>query len=77
MSQETKREVKLQRQKESVTKNDKGEVIRKVIEYFEYVYVDDGNGPSEKEVLEQHKNDMKKVSEELWILKDGQLQKVA
>ena len=77
MSQGTEREVKLQRQKEKVTRNDKGEVIKKVIEYYEYVYVDDGNGPSEQEILKKHNNDLKKVREEVWELKDGQLQKVA
>jgi len=77
MSQGTEQEVKLQRQKEKVTRNDKGEVIKKVIEYFEYVHVDDGNGPTEQEILKEHNNDLKKVSEEVWELKDGQLQKVA
>jgi len=77
MSQGTEREVKLQRQKESVTKNDKGEVIKKVIEYFEYIHIDDGNGPTEQEILKKHNDDLKKVSEDVWELKDGQLQKVA
>ena len=71
------REVKLERRKEKVTRNDKGEVIKKVIEYYEYVYVDDGNGPSEQEILKKHNNDLKKVREEVWELKDGKLQKVA
>ena len=77
MSQGTEREVKLERQKESITRNDKGEIIRKVIVYYEYVFKDDGNGPNEEEIRAQHLNDLVEVRRETWELKDGQLQKVA
>ena len=77
MSQGTEREVKLQRQKERVERDTAGEIIKKVIEHWEYVYEDDGKGPTEQEILKEHTNDLKKVSEEVWELKDGQLQKVA
>jgi len=77
MSQGTEREVKLQRKKEKVTRDDKGNIIKKVIEYYEYVHVDDGNGPSEQEILKKYGDKLEKVSEETWELKDGQLQKVA
>jgi len=77
MSQGTEREVKLQRKKEKVTRDDKGNIIKKVIEYYEYIHVDDGNGPSEQEILEKYGDKLEKISEETWELKDGQLQKVA
>lgn len=77
MSQNTKREIKVNRIDESVTKNEKGEVVKKVIEYFEYVYTDNGNGPTEQEIADKYGPKAQKVKEEVWELKDGQLQKVA
>ncbi|MBE3088322.1 MAG: glycosyltransferase [Planctomycetes bacterium] len=77
MGQTTKREVKVNRIDESVTKDEKGEVVKKVIEYFEYIYTDDGNGPSEAAITKKYGPKAKKVREEVWELKDGQLQKVA
>jgi hypothetical protein len=77
MSQGTEREVKLQRQKESVTRDEKGEIVRKVVTYYEYVYHDDGNGPDEKEILKQYADKLEPVGTEIWERKDGQLQKVA
>lgn len=77
MSQNVKREIKVNRIDESVTKNENGEVVKKVIEYYEYIYTDNGNGPSEKEIAEKYGPKAEKVREEVWELKDGQLQKVA
>jgi len=73
----TVREVKLSRQRESVTKDDKGQVIRKAIEYFEYVYKDDGNGPDEETIKAAYQDKLVKVGEDVWELQDGQLTKVA
>ena len=77
MSQNVKREIKVNRVDEHVTKNEKGEIIKKVIEYFEYIYTDNGNGPTPDEIAEKYGPKAKKVREEVWELKDGQLQKVA
>ena len=77
MSQNVKREIKVNRIDESVTKNKDGEVIKKVIEYFEYIYTDNGKGPTEVEIAKKFGPKAKKVREEVWELKDGQLQKVA
>ena len=73
----TGREVKLERQKEMVTRNEKGEVIKKVVQYFEYVFCDDGSGPTEEEILADHKDDLKLTREEQWTLQNGQLLKSA
>ena len=77
MSQNVKREIKVNRMDEHVTRNETGEVIKKVIEYFEYVYTDNGNGPAPDKIAEKYGPKAKKVREEVWELKDGQLQKVA
>ena len=77
MSQNVKREIKVNRVDEHETKNEKGEVIKKVIEYFEYIYTDNGNGPTPDEIAKKYGPKAKKVREEVWELKDGQLQKVA
>ena len=77
MSQNVKREIKVNRIDESVTKNEAGEVVKKVIEYFEYIYTDNGKGPTEAEIAKKFGPKAKKVREEVWELKDGQLQKVA
>ena len=77
MSQNVKREIKVNRVDEHVTKDEKGEVIKKVIEYFEYIYTDNGNGPTPDEIAKKFGPKAKKVREEVWELKDGQLQKVA
>ena len=77
MSQNVKREIKVNRIDESVTKNKDGEVIKKVVEYFEYIYTDNGKGPTEAEIAKKFGPKAKKVREEVWELKNGQLQKVA
>lgn len=77
MSQNVKREIKVNRVDEHVTKDEKGEVIKKVIEYFEYIYTDNGNGPLPDEIAKKYGPKAKKVREEVWELKDGQLEKVA
>lgn len=77
MGQKVKREIKVNRIDESVTKNKEGDVIKKVIEYFEYIYTDNGNGPTEQEIADKYGPKAPKVREEVWELKNGQLQKVA
>ena len=77
VGQTTKREVKINRIDEHVTKNDKGVIIKKVKEYFEYIFTDDGTGPSEEEITKKYAEKVKKVSEEVWELKKGKLQKIA
>jgi glycosyltransferase involved in cell wall biosynthesis len=77
MSQKIKRQVKVNRDDEHITRNDKGEIIKKVIEHFEYVYTDDGSGPSEEEIAKKYGPKAKKISEEIWELKKGKLQKIA
>lgn len=73
----TGREVKLERQVIHETKDENDKVIKRVIEYWEYIYRDDGRGPTPKEVKEKHMDDLKKIREEVWELKNGKLQKVA
>jgi len=73
----TKRKVVVHRNDESITKDEKGTVTKKVIEYYEYIYTDDGNGPTEAEIAEKYGPKAKKIREEVWELKDGTLQKVA
>lgn len=70
------RTVVIERQKEHVTRNDKGKVVRKVIEYFEYVYTDDGNGPTEKQLAKKYGPKAEKVKEDVWELVDGKLKKI-
>jgi len=77
MSQKVKREIKVERVDEHVTKNEEGKVIKKVIEYFEYIYTDNGNGPTPDEIAKKYGPKAKKIREEVWEIKDGQLQKVA
>jgi len=74
---DTGREVKLETQKTRDTKNEKGEVVKRVVEYYEYIYRDDGNGPTEEEIKEKYRDKQELVKTETWELKDGQLQKVA
>lgn len=74
---DTGREVKLETQKIRETKNEKGEVVKRVVEYYEYIYKDDGTGPSEEEIREKYRNEQKLIRTDIWELKDGQLQKVA
>ena len=69
-----RRQVTLRRQKEDVTRNDRGEVTEKVITYYEYVYT--GELP-EEEVIKKYSDKAKIVKTERWKLKDGQLQKIA
>ena len=76
MSQVKKRTVTIKRQDEHVTKDDKGVIVRKVIEYFEYVHVDDGKGPTEKQLAKKYGPKAKKVNEEVWELANGKLKKV-
>ena len=77
VGQKIKREIKVNRIDESITKNAEGVVIKKVIEYFEYIHTDNGNGPSEAEIAKKYGPKAKKVREEVWELKEGKLQKVA
>lgn len=77
MSQNVKREIKVNRKDEHVTKNEAGQIIKKVVEYYEYIYTDDGNGPNPDEIAKKFGPMAKKIQEEVWELKDGQLQKVA
>ena len=77
MSQNVKRVIKVNRVDEHVTRNEKGEVIKKVIEYFEYIYTDNGNGLAPDEIAKKYGPKAKKVREEVWELKNGQLEKVA
>ena len=77
MSQNVKREIKVNRVDEHVTRNEKGEVIKKVIEYFEYIYTDNGNGLTPDKIAKKYGPKAKKIREEVWELKDGQLEKVA
>ena len=77
MSQNVKREIKVNRIDESITKNEAGEVIKKVIEYFEYIYTDNGKGPAEAEIAKKYGPKAKKVREEVWELQNGKLAKVA
>lgn len=77
MSQKVKREIKVNRVDEHVTRDDSGKVIKKVIEYFEYVYNDNGNGPPEAEIAKKYGPKAEKVKEEVWQLEDGELKLVA
>lgn len=72
-----KREVKINRIDEHVTQNKAGVVIKKVKEYFEYIYTDDGNGPSEDEITKKYASKAKRVKVETWELKNGKLKKIA
>jgi glycosyltransferase involved in cell wall biosynthesis len=73
----TGREVKLESKREISTRNEQDVIIKKVIEFYEYIYRDDGRGPTPKEIKAKHEKDMKKVREEVWELKNNKLQKVA
>jgi len=76
--QKTKREVKIERQVEHVTTDNKTQqVIKKVIEHYEFVYTDDDNGPTEEELIKMYDDKLELVSTEVWEYKDGELQKVA
>jgi len=77
MSQKIKREIKVNRVDKHVTRDEEGKVIKKVIEYFEYIYTDNGNGPTPDEIAKKYSPKAKKIREEVWKIKDGQLQKVA
>jgi len=74
---QVKREIKVERKDEHVTRDSKGNIIKKVIEYFEYNYFDNGDGPSEDEIAAEYGPKAKKVREEVWELRDGTLQNVA
>ena len=71
------RKVVIHRNDETITKDDTGTVIKKVVEYYEYVHKDDGNGPTEAELAKKYTSKAKKIREEVWELKDGKLSKVA
>lgn len=73
----TGREVKLERRTETVTRDEDDNIIKKVIEFWEYVHRDDGTGPTPKEIKAEHEKDMKVVKTEVWEAKQGQLIKTA
>jgi len=73
IGQNVQREVKVQRRDEHITKDQDGKVVKKVIEHFEYIYKDDGEGPSEDEIAKKYGPLAKKISETTWVLKDGRL----
>jgi glycosyltransferase involved in cell wall biosynthesis len=77
-TQNKRRQIKLRWTDETVERDDNDEIVGKVITHYEYVYIDNGQGePDRKKLLEAYYDKRKKVSEEVWTLKDGKLQKSA
>ena len=76
MIQKTERKIVIRRVDESITKNEKGEIIKKVIETFEYVHIDDGEGPSEEEIARIYSPKASSIKREVWELKGKKMQKV-
>lgn len=74
MSQGTERTVTLSHKKDFKDMNEKGEVIGRRVEYYEYVY--HGSLP-EKDVFKKYKKKQKLVRTEEWKMIKGKLQKVA
>jgi len=75
-AQNVKRKVTLRWTDETVDKDGQGTVVKKVITKYEYIYEDDGTGPDEKSLLNKYYDRRQKVSEEVWMLRNGQLEKL-
>ena len=76
-TQKNKRKVTLRWTDETVDRDKNGTVVRRIITKYEYVHEDDGSGPSEEQLLEKHFDKRQKVSEDVWTLKNGKMEKVA
>ena len=73
-----KRTITINRTQEHVDIDRDGKVIQKRVEFFKYIYTDNGTGPSEKEIEEKFGPLAKKVGEDLYYPdQDGKLVKVA
>lgn len=79
MKRSTKhRTVVVERKDEHITKDSNDKPIKRVVETFQYVYEDNGDGPSEEEIGKIYGPKASKVEEELYYpTKDGQWTKVA
>ena len=73
------RTIVIERKDEHVTTdNATKKPIKKVVEIFKYVFEDDGNGPSEAEITEKYKSEVKKVEEQVYYpTEDGGWSRVA
>jgi glycosyltransferase involved in cell wall biosynthesis len=78
VKKDEKRTVIINQTKEHFTKDTKGRVLKKRVEHFKYIWVDDGSGLTEQEVQEKYLSRLKKVGETLYLPdQNGKLVKVA
>lgn len=74
----THRTVTINRKDEHIEKDSDGNILKKTVEYFKYVYTDDGNGPSEDEIKDKYESQAVKIGEEIYYPDhEGNLVKVA
>ena len=62
-----KRMVTIHRKDEHVTKDKKGNVLKKVVEHFKYVHEDNGKGLTPEEIEKKYSSEAKKVGEDVYF----------
>ena len=77
ITDKTVRTVTINRRDVTVEKNDQKQTTKRIIRTYQYIYKDNGEGPSEEELQDKYGPLAKDlVSEEVWVLNDkGQLVK--
>lgn len=75
---QTKRTITVRRTDEEVTKDENGKIVQKVVKHYVYVYMDNGKGPTEKEIEKKYAPLAKFVGQDTYYPdQNGKLVKVA